>query len=141
LTEPRKRQGRILRIMDMPPNNREFTRVPAKVKVEIATREGVFFTEHTRNISMNGLYLECEHRLPPGTECRLRVFLGEDRNAACIGMLGQVSRVDDAGMAVEFKQIEVEGFEHLRNLVLMNTTQVQQVEEEFRSHVGIRKPQ
>jgi hypothetical protein len=28
----------------------------------------------------------------------------------------------------------------LRNLVLLNTTQVQQVEEEFRSHIGIRKP-
>ncbi len=130
-----------LNTTDMCPNHREFTRVPAEVKVEISTREGVFFTQHTRNISMNGLYVECHNRLSVGTECQLRVFLGEGRNATCIGMLGRVSRVDDAGMAVEFMQIEVEGFEPLRNLVLMNTTEVQQVEEEFRSHIGIRKPQ
>jgi hypothetical protein len=126
--------------MNVRPDNREFTRVPAKVKVEIVTREGVFFTRTTRNLSMSGLYVEGHEQLPAGTECRLRLFLGEDRNATCIEILGRILRTDADGMAVEFAQIEVEGFDHLRNLVLLNTTRVQQVEEEFRSHLGIRKP-
>jgi len=121
-------------------NQREFTRVPAKVKVELVTRDGVIFTRQTRNLSMNGLYLEAQEKLPMNTECQLRVFLGESRDAACIEMLGCVSRVDEMGMAIEFRQIEVEGFERLRNLVLLNTNQVQEIEEEFRSHHGLRKP-
>jgi hypothetical protein len=127
--------------MTMRPNQREFTRVPARVKVELVTRDGVIFTQQTRNLSMNGLYLEAREKLPLNTECQLRVFLGESRDAACIEILGRVSRVDEIGMAIEFRQIEVDGFERLRNLVLLNTNQVQEVEEEFRSHHGLRKPQ
>jgi hypothetical protein len=123
------------------PNQREFTRVPARVKVELVTRDGVIFTQQTRNLSMNGLYLEAHEKLPLNTECQLRVFLGESRDAACIEILGRISRVDENGMAIEFRQIEVDGFERLRDLVLLNTNQVQEVEEEFRSHHGLRKPQ
>ena len=122
------------------PDQREFTRVPVSVKVELATRDGVFFTQKTRNLSMKGLYMEASDKLPVNTECQLRLFLGESKDAACIEILGRISRVDEMGMAIEFKQIEVEGFERLRDLVLLNTNQVQEVEEEFRSHLGLRKP-
>lgn len=125
----------------MRPNQRVFTRVPVKVRVEMVTRDGLIFTQQTRNLSMNGLYLESMDKLLVGTECQVRVFLGETRDAACVEILGRVSRTDENGMAIEFQQIEVDGFERLRNLVLLNTNQIQEVEEEFRSQLGIRKPQ
>jgi len=44
------------------------------------------------------------------------------------------------GMAFVFSKIlGLESFEHLRNMVFYNAPNVEQVEDEFTSHTGIRK--
>jgi hypothetical protein len=53
---------------------------------------------------------------------------------------GIVAAQHPEGFGMEFSTIDgLESYVHLRNLVLFNTQDVDRVEEEFRSHAGIRR--
>jgi hypothetical protein len=44
------------------------------------------------------------------------------------------------GTAIQFSKIlGVDSYEHLRNLVLYNAADTEQVEDEFRTHIGLKK--
>ncbi len=109
------------------------------MEIELSAQGEVWPKQEIRDVSMNGIFLESPKQLPVGTECKISIFLGEGPEAPKIETDGRVQRLTSEGMAVEFTQIEVEGFGHLRELVLKNTDQVLKVEKEFRSHAGIRK--
>jgi hypothetical protein len=121
-------------------NQREFTRVPFHITVELTHNQAPPLTCQVRDISLNGLYLVCEHPLPVGSECRVALLLGRAEEPIQITASGTVTRVDDSGMGVEITEIiGLESFEHLRNLVLYNASQPEQVEEEFHTHIGLKR--
>ena len=121
-------------------NRREFTRVATTLTGKLSTSEiSATVSGQTKDISLGGLYLTCDTPLPIGTECKLVLFFGEPSNPMRIEAEGKVTRVDSAGVGVELTAVELGSFEHLRNLVLYNTSEPQQAEEEFRSHVGIKQ--
>jgi len=55
-----------------------------------------------RNLSLGGMFVETEGRLPVGTRCEVALLLhdGEDDRAA--RAIGEVVRVAEDGMAVQF---------------------------------------
>ncbi len=126
--------------MTRPHKTREFTRVPATFGVEVTGGGKIISSSYTKDVSMKGVYLSCDDKLPIGTECRVVLFLGEGEELIRIRTFGRVGRTDNSGMAIEFTEIDVEGFEHLRNLVLLNTMETVQVEEEMKDHIGIKRP-
>lgn len=121
-------------------NRREFTRVPMQVAVEVTSTQGNTTTHQVKDVSLNGLYLQCKKPLPLGADCRVTFFLGERENPIRIEASGKVVRVDPAGMGLEITAVVgVESFEHLRNLVLYNSSDTDQVEQEFHDHIGIKR--
>src|SRR5262245_49098471 len=119
-------------------NRREFTRVPMQRTVEVTSTKGNPIIHQVKDVSLNGLYLQCEQPLPLGTDCRVTFFLGEKEDPQIV-IYGQVARVDASGMGIEITEIVgIESFEHLRNLVLYNSSDINQVEQEFHNHIGIK---
>jgi len=120
-----------------PVNQREFTRVRVEVRVRVqAGTAGC--SGLVRSVSMNGMAVQTEERLPLGTECDLTLVLAEGQ--AEIVLSGRVVDHRPDGMAFQFtKVVGLESFEHLRNLVVYNTSEIEQVEREFSAHAGIRK--
>jgi hypothetical protein len=115
--------------------HREFTRVSTEIEAEVtATVSG-----HTRDVSVKGIYLFCRQPLPVGTPCRVALVVGGRQSPLRIEVTGRVVRVDDAGMAVEFSEMGVDSFDHLRRLVLYNSTDTDQVEQELKSHLGLKR--
>jgi hypothetical protein len=53
---------------------------------------------------------------------------------------GRVVRTEDGGMAIHFEEIsDLDSFDHLRNLVMSNSSiHTAQVEEELQNHLGIK---
>ncbi|MGH7774906.1 MAG: PilZ domain-containing protein [Candidatus Binatia bacterium] len=126
--------------MDSKTEVREFTRAHVKIEARVASGNAIVIFGQTRDISLNGLYVICDERLPPGTSCRLTLFLGESENQLTIRARGRITRLDDSGMGIEITEIPVESLDHMRRLVLYNSGgDSKAIEQEFETHVGIQR--
>lgn len=118
-------------------NKREFTRVAVQVPVEVQAEGHVLLGVITGNVSMKGLLLKTEETLAEGTPCTLRIPLVA--GIAEIRAEARVVRVYPGAMAFQYTRIiGTESFEHLRQLVIYNAPDAEQVEGEFQAHTGIR---
>ncbi len=121
-------------------NRREFTRVRIHLDVGLYPDDRTTIIGVAHDLSLNGVYIPCTGRLPVGTDCDLRIYLeGRENESMQLEVLGKVSRSDESGMAVEFTGVPLDDLEHLRNLIRYNADDVEAVEGEFESHIGLKK--
>jgi len=120
---------------------REFSRVQIGIEAEITSGELTIVSSETKNLSLSGAYVISENFLPRGRECQVTFSLGEGKGRERVEVKGRVVRVDDIGMAIEFLQIDIEGYHHLQNLIRFNAADPDGVEKEFREHRGIKRNQ
>ena len=120
-------------------DQREFSRVDIKLlaKVQAKGREVVFTGEH--NVSMKGLFVKCKTDWSIGTECEIHLILEGQKPPVDIKVKGRVQRITEEGMALLFTEVSLEAYEHLHNLVLLNTDDLEKVELEFKNHLGLKK--
>ena len=120
-------------------NKRDFTRAVVGVEAEIIAANRLVHGL-VGDVSLKGLFLICDEQLPEGTECIVHLLLGDsDAPHLCIETKGKVIRNLDNGIAVEFTEIGLDSYGHLKNLVSMNTADIDQVESEFHNHLGLKK--
>ena len=120
-------------------NAREFSRVPVKVRVLVRSEGIDVNSQRSIDLSMNGIFVECDEPLPVGTKCELTLLLdGTDPmiRAECGGL---VRRVTAEGMAIEFVELTLESYEHLQNLVRFNAPDLSSVENELKEHLGLKR--
>ena len=119
-------------------DQREFTRVPLRVRAEVKGGGLSIASSATQSLSLKGMLVACEERLPIGTECQITLFLGD--GDIQILAEGNVVRCYPEGIAFQFTRIlGLESFEHLRKLVLYNAADPDQVEGEFNASTGIHR--
>lgn len=120
-------------------NRREFSRVPAHVTVKLEKDAGDAIKGETRDLSLNGFFVECDERLPVGYAGDMKLILHGGKEDVDIDVFGKVVRETADGIAVEITAIYgVDCFNHLRNLVLYNADDPEKTLEEFNSHTGLR---
>ena len=127
--------------MDSHSDRREFTRVQVKLEAELSTGGKVFIKGTLGDLSMNGMYLTCGGTLPLDTPCQVMLILDGGQGAMCVQATGRVQRIEDGGLALQFTEIlGQESAQHLQNLILLNSCDdVEQVEQEFCEHVGLKE--
>ncbi len=124
--------------MSEAPNQREFTRVHVQVKVEVTALGRTIHSTQPQDLSLKGLMIRTEERLPHGTPCQVRLLLGDQQTE--ILAEGEVVRDYEDGFAVQFSRLlGVESYEHLRNLVLYNSPDTERIEQELHAHLGPRQ--
>jgi hypothetical protein len=120
-------------------NKRNFSRVRTHIDVELACGDRIACGRLT-DVSMQGVGLDCDEELPLQAECLVKLFLGEPRESAiCIEAKGNVARSTGNGIGVVFTEIDLDSYDHLRNLVLLNANDVARIEGEFKEHLGLKK--
>lgn len=120
--------------------HREFTRVPIKVWVEVRAGDCVIKTHETHDLSMTGISLKQEGTpLAVDTSCDVSVFLEGAEPPIHVDMKGRVGRSTDQELAIEFKEVQLEGYEHLQNLVRYNSHNADAVDRELDQHIGIKR--
>lgn len=120
-------------------NKRDFTRAVVGVEAEIVAENRLIHGQ-VGDVSLKGLFLVCNEQMPEGTECIVHLLLGEsDAPQLCIEARGKVIRNLDSGIAVEFTGIDLDSYGHLKNLVSMNAADIDQVENEFHNHLGLKR--
>lgn len=121
-------------------NRREFTRVFVKLEAELLSGGYVVVKGRLENVSYNGMFLRCDTVLPVGTQCQVGLVLAGGAGARYVQARGVVSRIEKAGLAVQFTEIlGEESAAHLKNLVLYNSQdKLPQIQQEFQTHLGLK---
>ena len=74
-------------------------------------------------------------------DCACTIFLDGRHGQARIRAQGVVARALDQALAFEFRELtDAESFQFLQNLILYNAADPKRVEEEFKSHLGLKRP-
>jgi len=125
----------------MKPENekREFVRVPVRMGTTVRTSDRTIWSSNTLDISMNGLRVATTETVPPeGTFCEVEIVLAEAPDPVIIETRGSIVRSEPGTLAVHFSEVDVDSYEHLRQLILNNSEDPERAEKEFGAHWGIR---
>ena len=124
--------------MNKGPNQRRFSRLPVQLFVEIRHDDICLSSNKTHDVSMKGLFVHTGKTLPIGTACQVKLMLEGGQGEPSIDVHGQVVRVTNAGMAVEFHESDLDSYQRLRSLILFNSPNVAQAETELDGNPGFK---
>lgn len=121
-------------------NQREFTRVRTTIPLDCILADGRTLSGTTRDISLNGCYVADVEAPPEDTPCTVVLHLDGRGGMVQVRANGVVIRSRSAGFALHFQElVELDSYEHLRNLVRYNASDPDQADHEFDSHLGLRR--
>lgn len=118
---------------------REFVRVPFIMGTTVRTSHRTIWSSTTLDISMNGLRVATTENVPPeGTLCEVEIVLAETPEPVIIEARGSIVWSETGTLAVHFSEVDVDSYDHLRQLILNNSEDPERAEKEFGAHWGIR---
>ena len=124
-----------------PQEKREFLRVSFTTEVEVRTDDRTFGSSSGINISLNGLKLATDQPVPEeGSPCSVKIMLRAFEHQVVIETHGRVARSGQGTLAVEFIDLDLDSYHHLRQLIISNADDPGRAEREFDAHWGIRRP-
>jgi hypothetical protein len=83
------------------------------------------------NLSMKGMFLNTEERLPGDFPLEVSVTLHCSSSVFSIKFKGRALRQTETGIAIEFQEMDLDSFIHLRNIVANNSDDPDSVYEEY----------
>ncbi|PID77941.1 MAG: hypothetical protein CSB21_03120 [Deltaproteobacteria bacterium] len=100
---------------------RQFLRVDFTAHIILKTSSKSYELEgNSRDISQKGIYINSSVDIPVGTLCDLVVILTGSKPPVTLNITGSVVRNKDDGIAIEFKEMNLESYTHLKNIVKYN---------------------
>ena len=110
---------------------RRRTRARFKALVTLIGPEETLAQLSTSDLSLNSLYVESEIIWDVGTRMGIRLQLAGTSSDLTLNMQGKVVRAEKEGMAIEFSEIEMDSFFHLRNIVALNSGDAEKIDREI----------
>lgn len=74
----------------------------------------------THNISLHGILLETDVRIPLDTACHIKILLSGTTSSMDVHAQGVIRRHDPDGLAVAFTQLDPDSYLHILNLVKLH---------------------
>lgn len=110
---------------------RRRTRARFKALVTLTGPEETLAQLSTSNLSLNSLYAESETIWDVGTRVGIRLQLAGASSNLTLHMEGRIVRAEKEGMAIEFSEIDMDSFFHLRNIVALNSGDAEKIDREI----------
>ena len=129
----RRHANREKESVKMTEDQRKRTRVNFKSVVNLKSGDNELNGLATRDLSLKGLYVETDQLLDMDAPVAITLELSGSSSSIQLSMKGIVARVDKAGMAIDFTEVDLDSFYHLRNIVLYNSGDPAEVEAEIAS--------
>jgi hypothetical protein len=122
-------------------DKRGFIRVPFNSEVEVQVLGRTIRSREWIDLSMSGICLATGDEIPAaGSSCKVKIMLQALENGPLIEARGRVVRSEPGSLAIEFSELDLDSYHHLRQLILNNAVDPEQAEKEFTAHWGIREP-
>ncbi len=113
---------------------RRFSRVDFTVKALVAAGATAFRGE-VDNLSLHGIFIKTDQRLPVGTEANITIGLADVEPEIVIHVAAAVARLTPEGIGFEFGKIDVDSFTHLRSIISYRKGDADIVMDEFINYV------
>lgn len=83
------------------------------------------------NLSMTGMFLNTRERLSGDSALQVSITLTGSSSALSIECKGRALRQTETGIAIEFREMDLDSFIHLRNIVANNSGDADAVYNEY----------
>lgn len=108
---------------------RKNRRVPFQVEATVQIGQ-TSFKGMVDNLSMKGMFLASE-TLSGGSSLEISIKLSGSSSSLSIELKGRAVRLTEAGIAIEFQEMDLDSFTHLRNIIAQNTDDPDAAYEEY----------
>ena len=120
----------------MKDERRRKTRVFFETRVVLKTKDSELTTlSDSRNISIKGIYVRADRKIPVGTGCDIEIVLTGTTSRLSLKVKGIIARHDEGGMGISFEAVEVDSYYHLKNLLMYNAEDPAELEKELQTPV------
>ena len=109
---------------------RKYRRVPFEVMAAVQT-DLINFSGVVDNLSMRGMFLSTEKTIEGDSPLEISIILSGSSSTLSIRTKGRLVRRTETGIAVEFGEMDLDSFIHLRNIVAQNSSDPDAVYEEY----------
>ena len=116
---------------------RSFARIPFNTKAIVRDKDTTVIGT-VENLSLSGIFLKTPERLALGSLVKIELLFTGSSSQLSIILDGKITRDEDIGMAIEFMNIDLDAFFHLKNLIRYNTDGIDIIRKEFAGFVNRR---
>ncbi|MRR06014.1 MAG: PilZ domain-containing protein [Deltaproteobacteria bacterium] len=96
--------------------NRRFDRIQFESQARVKTG-GQSFEASTENLSLNGLFIRTDKRLPVGNRAEILFVLPSASRGSEFSVTGEVVRNSNDGMAFQFGSLDQDAFSRLKTVI------------------------
>lgn len=122
----------VRRVRKMEEERRTRTRVHFTTQVIVKTDESEIVAEaNSEDISIKGLFVNTEERIPVGTPCDIEILLTGTSTRLALTIKGIITRQDASGLGIAFDSMDLDSYVHLKNIVLYNASDPEDIEKEM----------
>ncbi len=101
-----------------PKDRRKDKRVSFKTQIVLMIEsEELLDISTTDDISMAGLFVKTDHKIPVGTPCTVELVFKGVSTKTSININGTIARQAKDGLGISFDEIEVDSYFHLNNFL------------------------
>ncbi len=97
-------------------DRRHFTRVQVRSAAVVKSRF-IEINGEVQDLSINGIRLKSNQKFDLGKEVQVRISFSTDSSQLWINLFGIVIRHESNGMAIQFSNIPLDSYVHLRNMI------------------------
>lgn len=126
-------------MQDHAKERRKNTRLSLNLEAELVLSSNITCHGKIRNISFSGIYMPFVNvsEISPGDSGVLKLFLDSQPGKSMITFACEVVRIDESGVGVKFINVDVEGYEKFKNLMLYNSPDPDKLLAELKKNPGL----
>ena len=109
---------------------RNFDRIPFQTKAIVRSKDTTVIGI-VENLSLDGIFLKTPEKLNLNRIVKIELLFTGTSSQLSILLDGKIMRHENIGMAIQFKDVDMDTFFHLKNLIAYNTNQVGKLKDEF----------
>jgi hypothetical protein len=109
---------------------RNFDRITFQTKAIVRSKDATVIGI-VENLSLDGIFLKTPEKLHLNRIVKIELLITGTSSQLSILLDGKIMRHENVGMAIQFKNIDMDAFFHLKNLLSYNTNQMGTLEDEF----------
>ena len=113
---------------------RNFDRIPFQTKAIVRSKDATVIGI-VENLSLDGIFLKTPEKLNLNRIVKIELLFTGTSSQLSILLDGKIMRHENVGMAIQFKNVDMDAFFHLKNLIAYNTNQVGKLKDEFQRFV------
>jgi len=117
---------------------RSFARIPFKTKAIVRHKDSTVIGI-VENLSLAGIFLKTPEKLALKRVVKIELLFTGTSSEISILLDGKISRHENIGMGIEFKNMDIDAFYHLRNLISYSTDQMEKLKKEFEKFVKTKR--